>query len=64
MAIKKAPAQRVADLKTRFTRIKTAIMAVDALTADYLDRTAADLEGFAGELGEMTKPPGEVVTPN
>jgi hypothetical protein len=64
MAVKKAPAQRVADLKTRFARIKTAIMAVDALTADYLDRTAADLEGFAGDLGEITKPQGETITPN
>lgn len=64
MAIKKAPAQRVADLKARFTRIKTAILAVDALTADYLDRTASDLEAFAGELGETVKPQGENVTPN
>lgn len=64
MATKKAPAQRVADLKARFSRIKTAILAVDALTADYLDRTASDLEGFAAELGEITKPQGEALQPN
>lgn len=54
MAAKKPTVQRVADLKTRFARIKTAIMAVDALTAEYLDRTAADLEGFAVELQTLT----------
>lgn len=51
---KKAPAARIADLKTRFARIKNAIMAVDALTADYLDAKAVELEGFAGDLAELT----------
>lgn len=64
MATKKAPAQRVADLKVRFVRIKTAILAVDALTADYLDRTAADLEGFAGELQALTGREDETASTN
>lgn len=54
MAAKKTQTQRVADLKTRFARIKVAVMAVDALTAGYLDRVADDLEGFATDLQAMT----------
>jgi len=54
MAAKKSTTARVADLKSRFVRIKQAIMAVDTLTADYLDRTASDLEGFAVELQTLT----------
>ncbi len=61
---KKAPAARIADLKTRFSRIKQAIMAVDALTADYLEGRATELEGFAGELADLTKPESDEATPN
>lgn len=59
---KKKPAARIADFKTRFSRIKTAIMAVDALTTDYLDQRASELEGFAGDLAEMTKPEGDDIS--
>jgi ABC-type amino acid transport substrate-binding protein len=54
MAAKKSAPARVADLKSRFARIKQAIMAVDALTTDYLDRVGNDLEGFAVDLAETT----------
>ncbi len=65
MAVKKAsPAQRIADLKSRFVRIKSAIMAVDALTADYLDTKASELEAFAIEIADITKPQGDDVQPN
>lgn len=64
MAAKKPAAQRVADLKSRFVRIKQAIMAVDALTTDYLDRRGNELEAFAGELADLTKPEGDETAPN
>lgn len=54
MAAKKAATQRVADLKIRFARIKMAVMAVDTLTAGYLDRVADDIEGFVTELQALT----------
>ena len=64
MATKRTLGQRVADLKPRFARIKIAIMAVDALTADYLDRTASDLEAFAGELAQLTGREDDTSSPN
>lgn len=54
MAVKKPAADRIADLKTRFVRIKNAIKAVDALTAEYLDARGQEIEVFAGELAELT----------
>lgn len=55
----KTPTARVADLKTRFARIRTAILAIDALTVDYLERVAGDLEGAAGEIADLTQIGGE-----
>lgn len=63
-ANKKSIPQRVADLKTRFARIKTAIMATDALVADYLDRTASDIEAFSVDLAQMTGREDELSPPN
>lgn len=56
MASKKAPAQRVANLNLRFVRIKAAIMVVDTLLTNHLDRVADDLEGFAADVEAMTAP--------
>lgn len=54
MATKKPTVQRVADLKSRFVRIKAAVMTVDTLTADYLDRVASDLEAFSVDMAALT----------
>lgn len=51
---KASKAQRAADLKARFTRIKAAIQVTDQLTAAYFDRRADEIEAFNEELQLIT----------
>jgi|GEM_PF-1951851 len=50
-------AQRAADLKARFARIRAAIQVTDQLTADYFDRRAEEIETFNEDLSLITTQP-------
>lgn len=54
---KATKAQRAADLKVRFARIKSAIQVTDQLTAAYFDRRADEIEAFNEELQLLTTEP-------
>lgn len=61
---KASKAQRAADLKARFARIRAAIQVTDQLTSDYFDRRAEEIETFNEDLALITTQPEQAQATN